>query len=269
MCADVASWRPGPAGTRFASVARFADIDSTNRFLLDEARSGGPDGLVAVADHQRAGRGRLGRRWEAPPGANLLVSILLRPQVDPDDLHRSTTAVALAAADACREVADVDPGLKWPNDLVVGGGKLAGVLSEADGGALVVGLGVNVRWPGPGSSAPVPPEDEVAMPATSLWLASGVRHDPTDLVDPLLIAAERRLADLATSAGRRRQADDYRRSCVTLGRDVLVTLADGSFSGAAVDVTDDGHLVVREGGAGAGVDRVVTAGDVVHVRLQV
>ncbi|HZQ88358.1 MAG TPA: bifunctional biotin--[acetyl-CoA-carboxylase] synthetase/biotin operon repressor, partial [Acidimicrobiales bacterium] len=85
--------------------------------MLDAAREGAPEGTVAVADHQTAGRGRLGRVWVAPPGASLLVSILLRPSLPPDRLHLATAAVALSAAAALEEVAGFRPGLKWPNDL--------------------------------------------------------------------------------------------------------------------------------------------------------
>src|SRR5579864_9639914 len=87
---------PSPAGTRFGPIRRFAEIDSTNRYVLDEARAGAPEGMVAVGDYQSAGRGRLGRRWEAPSGSNLLMSVLLRPTVTVDELHLCTVAVALA-----------------------------------------------------------------------------------------------------------------------------------------------------------------------------
>ncbi len=150
------------AGAGSGGLRRFGRIDSTNRYLLDQARRGAPEGLWAVADHQTAGRGRLGRRWEAPPGASLLASVLFRPALEPEDLHLCTALVALAGIDACAEVAGVSPGVQWPNDLVVDDRKLAGVLAEADarapGGppgsrAVVVGIGVNVDWPGPRAPA--------------------------------------------------------------------------------------------------------------------
>ena len=109
-----------------------AEVDSTNTYVRDRARQGAPAGLVAVADHQTAGRGRLDRRWESPPGANLLASVLLRPDCGAEDVHLCAGAVALAGVDACREVAGVEPVLKWPNDLLLGGAKLAGVLAEAE-----------------------------------------------------------------------------------------------------------------------------------------
>src|SRR6476469_4959346 len=135
-------------------VRHFPEIDSTNRYLLDEARGGAADGLVAVADHQTAGRGRFDRRWEAPPGSSLLVSVLLRPtppgdgpgDASADGSHRAVMAVALALAEAVEAVAGVTPGLKWPNDLVVGDRKLAGLLAEREGDAVVIGAGCNVEW---------------------------------------------------------------------------------------------------------------------------
>src|ERR1700722_4109721 len=105
------------------------EVDSTNTWVRRMARQGAAAGLVAVADHQTAGRGRLDRRWESPPGANLLVSVLLRPQCGPGDVHLCAGAVALAGADACRAVAGVEPTLKWPNDPLLDGAKLAGGLS--------------------------------------------------------------------------------------------------------------------------------------------
>ena len=90
-------------------VRPFAEIDSTNTYVRSEARLGAPEGLVAVAEHQTAGRGRLDRRWESPPGSSLLMSVLFRPVIDPGELHLCTAAVALAAVQACREVAGVDP----------------------------------------------------------------------------------------------------------------------------------------------------------------
>src|SRR5918997_216125 len=134
---------------RFDDVRWVEETDSTNTRLLDEARAGAPEGVVLVADHQTAGRGRLGRRWEAPPGSSLLVSVLVRPDVPVGRAHLVTMAAGLAASDACEGVAGARPGLKWPNDLVVDDAKLAGLLAESvvdgvDLRALVVGMGLNV-----------------------------------------------------------------------------------------------------------------------------
>jgi BirA family biotin operon repressor/biotin-[acetyl-CoA-carboxylase] ligase len=255
------------AGTRFTDVRRFDTIDSTNRYLLDEARRGAPEGVVAVADHQEAGRGRLGRRWEAPPGANLLVSVLLRPDLPPASRHLASAVVALAAADAVDAVAGLATGLKWPNDLLgPDGRKLAGVLAEADLGAaagparppVVVGIGINVAWPARLDDLP----PELTTTATSLALETGHPVDRSALLDALLDALEPRVADLSTPTGRARQAADLRARCVTLGAAVRVELPDASFEGTAADVTDEGHLVVDTPDG----RRTVVAGDVVHLR---
>jgi BirA family transcriptional regulator, biotin operon repressor / biotin---[acetyl-CoA-carboxylase] ligase len=263
----------GPAGSRFAEVRHFVEIDSTNRYLLDEARSGTPEGVVAVADHQSAGRGRLGRRWEAPPGSNLLVSVLLRPTVAVGELHLCTVAVALAAADACDTAAGIHPDVKWPNDLLVGGRKLAGILAEAlpaDAGggasAVVVGLGLNVRWPGGDGGGPDGGTDggtDDLMPtATSIWRETGVQLEPMALLQVVLAGLEPRLADLASGSGRRRLAGEYRRRCCTVGRAVRVELAGEVLAGTAVALTGEGHLVVDTGSG----RKTVAAGDVVHLR---
>ena len=248
-------------------MRRFVEIDSTNRYLLERARAGAPEGEVVVADFQSAGRGRLGRRWEAPPGSNLLASVLLRPTLALEELHLCTVAVALAAADACGQGAGVTPELKWPNDLVVRGRKLGGILAEAlpAGPAVVVGLGLNVRWPPPDTAEPKSPAggpDEVATAATSLWRETGVEHDPRTMLQLVLARLEERLAELADRHGRRRLAGEYRRRCDTVGRAVRVSLADEDFTGTATDITVEGHLIVDVGTC----LRTVAAGDVVHLR---
>jgi biotin-[acetyl-CoA-carboxylase] ligase BirA-like protein len=166
---------PDPAATRSPRppwrVERFASIDSTNKYVHDEARAGAPAGLVAVAEHQRAGRGRLGRTWEAAPGSSLLVSVLLRPEIAADHLGLLTMAAGVALAQAVEAVAGVQAGLKWPNDLVVGDRKLAGLLAEADLGAagvvraVVIGAGCIV------TAVAVPAE--LAGQATACELEAG------------------------------------------------------------------------------------------------
>ena len=234
----------------------FDEVDSTNTYVREQARFGAPEGLVAVADHQTEGRGRLGRRWESPPGANLLASVLLRPNIDPADLHLCTTVVALAAMDACRVVAGVGTLLKWPNDLLVDGAKVAGILAEAefagaDLAAVVVGIGINVGWPGPPEAG-----------GTSLEAAAGSPVDRRVLLHALLAALGQHRSQLDFSAGRRALAEEGRRRCATLGQHVRVTLEAEVITGRAVAVDDSGRLVV-ETPTGS---RRVTAGDVVHLR---
>ena len=248
------------AGTRF-TVEWVAETGSTNDDLLAAAGLGAPDGSVLVADHQRSGHGRRGRSWEAPASSSLLVSILLRPDLEPDDLHLLTTAVGVAAAEAVDEEVAVPVGLKWPNDLVAetpdGERKLGGILAEAawDGDrldAVVVGLGLNVAWPH-------------LVPAELDGIAVALNHltdEPVergDLLVTLLLRLEAILADPEHSA----LLERWRHLATTLGRDVRVELASGAvIVGRATDLDDRGRLVVVT----ADGPQEVTAGDVHHLR---
>jgi BirA family transcriptional regulator, biotin operon repressor / biotin---[acetyl-CoA-carboxylase] ligase len=249
------------AGGRFGDVRWVRETASTNADVIEAADGGAAEGLVLVADHQTAGRGRLGRRWESAPGSGLLVSVLLRPSLPPSRLHLCTLAVALAAVDACEAIAAVRPGLKWPNDLVVGDRKLGGVLAEtsAAGGrvdAVVVGVGLNVRAGG------VP--DELAGSAVSLEeLAEGPVESGVLLVS-LLRALDRRWGLVASGeGGQAALLAAARAASATLGRDVVVERPDGAVSGRAEDLDGDGHLVVVDA---AGRRHAVAAGDVTHLR---
>lgn len=245
-------------------------MDSTNRVALELARAGAPEGLVVVAGHQTAGRGRHGRTWDAAPGSSLLLSVLLRPgpalppdqplppgpapperssrhgpALPPERSHLAVAAVSLAARHACSAVAGFTPALKWPNDLMVGDAKVAGVLAEVAGDAVVVGLGLNVSLAGPW-----PPG------AASAEGAAGRPIVVDQLLDGFLVALAHCYGDWPAVAS------DHRRACATLGRTVRVDLADESFTGTAADITDDGHLLVDVGMC----IRTITAGDVVHLR---
>jgi BirA family biotin operon repressor/biotin-[acetyl-CoA-carboxylase] ligase len=233
----------------FGPVHWFEQVDSTNRHLLAAAADGAPEGLVAVADEQRAGRGRLGRTWVAPPGASLLVSVLLRPDLPPEQLHVVTLAAALAARDAVRQVADVDARIKWPNDVVVDDRKLAGILAEASGGAVVVGMGLNVAWP----EFP----DDIAATATALDRHRATAVDRMELLVAWLIALRSHLDAPGSVVSAAAAAS------ATLGRRVRVELPDGVVSGTARALTAEGYLVLT---TDDGDDVTVTAGDVVHLR---
>ncbi|HEV7524164.1 MAG TPA: biotin--[acetyl-CoA-carboxylase] ligase [Acidimicrobiia bacterium] len=240
---EPAVWsHPDLAGTRFRDVRWFEVVDSTNRYLLQCASEGAPEGVVAVADEQTAGRGRLGRTWVAPAGSALLVSVLLRPALPVERTHLVTLAAGLAALDAIDRLdagSTARPGLKWPNDVVVDDRKLAGVLAEADGvGAVVVGMGCNVR-----------PD---ALPPDLVDIATAVPVDREQLLVAWLRAYDARLSALDGVV-----ADAIAQSA-TLGRRVRVELARETFEGTATALTDEGFLVVD--------GRVVSAGDVVHLR---
>lgn len=223
-----------------------AETGSTNDDLWAMAQAGAPDRTALRADHQTAGKGRIDRRWEAPVGENLLVSLLFRSI--PDEPGTLVHAVALAAADACREVAGVDVSLKWPNDLLGRDGirKMAGILAQASPAFVVVGLGLNVNW------AP----DE----ATSLSLEADGRPFVVDAVCRALLANLERVLTFTPA----QLHDEYRRRLGTIGREVRVIVsADETVEGRALDLEADGRLVVLDR---CGVTHRFAVGDVVHVR---
>jgi BirA family biotin operon repressor/biotin-[acetyl-CoA-carboxylase] ligase len=232
----------------FHEVRWFDSLDSTNRYLLDEARRGAPEGVVAVADHQTAGRGRRGRSWVAPPGASLLVSVLLRPALAPEQSQLVAMACGVAMVDAVQRVAGFTPVLKWPNDLVVGDRKLAGILAEAEGGAVVIGVGVNVNWD------ELPPE--LIATATACNLEAGHDVDRRELLAAFLRALDERYANLHAVR------PEYELRLTTLDRRVRVEQADGDLEGRAIGIGESGELLVD---SGVGVV-AIHVGDVVHLR---
>jgi BirA family biotin operon repressor/biotin-[acetyl-CoA-carboxylase] ligase len=247
MAADGDIWTSmaWPAGW---DVRHVAETGSTNTDLIEQVLAGEVgDRTVLAADHQTAGRGRLDRRWEAPPGANLLVSMVVAPipAVPAEVTHR----IGLAAVAAVRRLVDPDVaaavGLKWPNDVLLGERKLAGILAQRVPGrdAVVVGMGLNVGWAPDGAAAIAPHASAgQATPARAL-LAVLEELDalPSDIARP------------------------YRDALVTLGRTVRIELPGGAeaLEARAVDVDDAGRLVVIDA---AGVQRHLDVGDVVHVR---
>lgn len=217
---------------------------------------------MVVADEQTAGRGRLGRSWTAPPGATLLCSVLLRPPLPPDGAlaFLVTACVALAARQAAAELVGVTLGCKWPNDLLAGEAKVAGILAErAPDGAVVVGIGCNLNEPPPGGS-PYPPG------AASLAALAGRPVGREPFLAALLAGLERRYGALGDSrtGGRAALLAEARGASATLGSPVRVELPSGDhLEGVAVALRDDGRLVVaRPDGASV----VIEAGDVVHLR---
>jgi BirA family biotin operon repressor/biotin-[acetyl-CoA-carboxylase] ligase len=253
----------------YTSIGVVEQTGSTNADLLAAARSGAAAGAVLVAEEQTAGRGRLDRSWQSEPGASLTFSVLLRPSGVPAASRGwlpLLTGVAMVSA--LRAQTGLEISLKWPNDVLAGaagggadgeGGKLAGILAEQAGDAVVVGIGLNVST----TESELP-----GGPATSLSLAGAADPDRQAILVALLTELERwylrwsggpRPGD-AEACGLRAS---YLRWCATIGRDVRVQMPGGKvLTGRASDVDGGGRLLVT---AGDGV-HAISAGDVVHVR---
>jgi BirA family biotin operon repressor/biotin-[acetyl-CoA-carboxylase] ligase len=154
-----------------------------------------PEGALVTAEEQTAGRGRLGRRWLAPTGTSLLCSLQLRPPVSPERLPELTGVAARACADAIAALTGLEPELKFPNDVLLGSRKVAGVLAEAREERVVLGMGINVNVPADGLPA------DVGRPATSLLVETGSELDRAELLAEVLENLERRY-DAWVSAAR-------------------------------------------------------------------
>ncbi|MGI9016864.1 MAG: biotin--[acetyl-CoA-carboxylase] ligase [Euzebya sp.] len=230
------------------------EVTSTNALLIQDATTT-PTGTVHVADVQTAGRGRRGRNWYAPPGTSLMLSILLRPGLPRASWPLLTLMAGSALIQACRLVIPDDPArlaLKWPNDLLLDGVKAAGILTESSDNAVVMGIGINTDW----RSVQVP----AGVQATSLAHATGGDIDRWQLLDHVLGHLDTHYLQAQADPGGvvRRYIPD----CATLGSEVTAH-ATPPVKGRAVGLTPDGHLRIR---TSDGRERVVTAGDVEHLR---
>jgi BirA family biotin operon repressor/biotin-[acetyl-CoA-carboxylase] ligase len=237
-------------------------VESTNTVLQALAEDGAPQGTVVLADEQTAGRGRLGRRWYSPSGG-LWFSTLLRPEAEPNAGWAATVCASLGVLrgilTATRQA--VHPHIMWPNDMVVGGKKISGILADAkarEDGRLqvIVGVGVNVN---------IVPEDfpaDVRERATSLLAFLGRPISRAELLESIL----RGFAEAYAVYGRHgitALLQPWRVHSATIGKAVRVSLADRVLEGTAVDVTESGALVIRSSG---GTTEQVVAGDVMLVR---
>ena len=234
-------------------------LGSTNAELLARAGDDAPEGAVLVAEHQDAGRGRLDRTWISPPRAGLTLSVLLRPDVPAARRGWLSLLTGVALAESVGAGTGVLTSLKWPNDLLARDGrKLAGILAESSGPAVVVGVGLNVSTRA----------GELPDTGTSLALVTGTTVDRAPVLLAFLRAFERRYLDWVAVLGdpvSSGLARDYVAWCSTIGADVAVTMPDGSaVDGVAEAVDWDGRLVVRT----AAGPVPVASGDVRHVRTR-
>lgn len=246
--------RPALDAARLAAAPWPVEVveqtESTNADLLARAADGA-DRVVLVAESQTAGRGRLDRSWSSPPRAGLTFSALVRPSVPAAAWGWLPLLAGVAVHDVLSGLAD-DAALKWPNDVLLGEAKVAGLLAQSAGGAAVLGIGLNVTTTA----------DELPVATATSLRAHGVAADRTDLLVALVRALDVRYRSWLDASGDAEVcglASAYRSACATLGRDVAVSQLDGTvLRGRATDVDDAGRLLVD--------GQVVAAGDVEHLR---
>ena len=278
--------------TRFNQVEWVERTASTNADLRVRAEQGAPEGIVRIADYQTHGRGRHGRKWESPPRASLLMSLLLRPNCEPSEFGWLTHMAGLAVADICQETTGANARLKWPNDVVVDDMKLAGVLAEVgtavDTEAVVIGIGLNVSWP-----TALPP-GFMQMPVSLKALAERATGsqacaestattlpDRAELLVRLLCNFDQRYSCLTQPDWSAKLRDEVKQRSATLGRRVAVTATspegpegpegtaqnpEGQVCGIAKDISLSGSLLVETESASEQLQEF-TAGDIVHLRF--
>ena len=252
---------------------RFDRVGSTNDVVRGWLAEGTPEVCLAIADEQTDGRGREGRRWVAPPGAALLLSLGFRPVwLSPPEAWQLGALTSMAMAEAAEIESGLPSGtirLKWPNDLVVAGGadgelrKIAGVLGETEGlgtrePRVVVGIGLNVDW----DAADFPPE--LAATMTSLSEVSGTRVDRGRLVEQFLDRLEARLQGLRNG---RYDGLGWTVRQATTGRTIRLETPAGPEDVRAIGVDVVSGALVVEDHAAAGGERRILAGEITHVRL--
>jgi BirA family biotin operon repressor/biotin-[acetyl-CoA-carboxylase] ligase len=247
-----------------AVASRFEALDesvSTNAALrvLSEDADAWPHLSVLLTDNQTAGRGRLDRSWVTPAGSALAISVLLRElPASPEAIGWIPLIAGVAMAEAiAAQLPGHDVGVKWPNDVLVDGRKVCGILAESTGAAIVVGAGVNTAMT----------EEQLPVPTATSFAVLGGQVD----ADRLVSAYVRRLGDLVSALAMRGDAvrsgvhEAVSTQCASLGREVDVSLPDGTvLHGTALRLEPDGRLCVRS----AGVEHLIAAGDVVHATLR-
>lgn len=230
-------------GTRFLGKSVFcsASIDSTNEEAKRRALGGAPDGSIFVSEQQTGGKGRLGRNWASPAGTGIWMSVLLRPGHIPQNAPLTTLLAGLAVCRAVRNLTGAAAEIKWPNDIVTGGRKICGILTEMSAEIdriefLVVGIGVNVNLP------EFPPE--LSGKATSLLRESGKTVRRVPLLQEILRQFESLLTESLT-APEPEFWKEYKSLCVSLNRTVSFTRNGKEVSGTAADISPSGELLVR------------------------
>ncbi len=219
----------------------YNEIDSTNEELKRLARSGALEGVTVIADKQTAGRGRLGRSWDSPKGTNIFMSILLRPRIRPDQASQMTLVAGLAMCEAICEVTRLDAKIKWPNDIVISGKKVCGILTEMsaeiDGiNYIILGIGVNVNHTDFPGNLPY---------ATSLKLEGRQEYQRRYIIKVFLEKFESYYMAYKQCTTLEMILPSYKRYCITLADKVKIIDSIEEYVATPLDINADGSLVIR------------------------
>ncbi len=241
--ADDLRSRLGKVNAVGRDIRVFQETASTNDVVEKLARDGVKEGVVVFAESQSKGRGRLGRKWISPAGKGLWFSVLLRPHMRPQAATQLTVAAATAVARAIRQETGLSPEIKWPNDLLLRGKKVCGILTELSAELdhikyVILGIGVDVNL----SASELPPD--VRKTATSLKLERGQSVNRADLAAAILKELDADY-DRVCKGGFEALADEWEAQCATIGNNVVINIGDRSIHGRAESLDTDGALLVR------------------------
>lgn len=224
------------------NVAFYEETDSTNIRARRLAEEGAPHGTLVVAECQSAGRGRRGKSWVSPPGKNVFMSLILRPDILPSSASMLTLVAALAVYDGICKVTELRPSIKWPNDLVISGKKVCGILTEMSAELegihyVVVGMGINTNLEGfPG---------EVTEVATSLLIETKQQVRRSRLIAAVMEAFEIYYEKFVSQGDLSGLISVYNKNMANVGKEVRVLDPAGAYSGIALGITEKGELLVK------------------------
>lgn len=247
----------------FHTALYFKEVDSTQSVIKKLAQQNAPEGIVAIADLQNSGRGRRGRTWNNANGKNLLFSVLLRPRLRPGEVQLLNLAAGLAVREVLSEYYHLNAELKWPNDILINNKKICGILSEAAGEPdkiyyAITGIGLNVNMRSEDIA------EEISDKATSMFMESLIENKRPLLLTRILAVFANLLKLMEEKDGLSKLLTQYRTYCATIGNDVRVIQDEEEFCGRALDITDQGALIVRVNDSNI----IFAAADVHHLRLK-
>ena len=235
----------------------YPETDTTNDRIRELALEGAPEGTLAVAEMQTAARGRRGRAWQAPAESGIWMSLLLRPNIPPAQASVLTLLAGIALTEAIEDVTGAEVGIKWPNDILLNGKKLVGILTEMDCDmekihSVTVGMGINVN------TKEFP--EELKDIATSLYLETGREYDRAEVVGQAMMCFEKLYEEFLEQGGVFAPFKErYRTKCLNIGKEVRV-IGSETYLATALDITPEGELIVKRKDNGA--EEVVFSGEV-------
>ncbi|MCI6676334.1 MAG: biotin--[acetyl-CoA-carboxylase] ligase [Clostridiales bacterium] len=225
------------------NIVYYDSIDSTNNEAKRLGKEGALHGTLVIAQQQTAGRGRLGRNWDSPKEQAIYMTLLIRPNISPQNASKVTLIAALAAAKGIREVAGMPPQIKWPNDIVIHGKKLCGILTEMNMESenkffLVVGIGINCNR----KDFP----EELKQTATSLYLETKKEQSREQLIAAVMYAFEQYYSVFIQTENLSNLKQQYECQLVNYNRDVRVLSPDHEYIGTSRGINEEGELLVED-----------------------